>query len=567
MYELKTNLKDFQKTSLKFIKTKEIEKKFAFLFNDTGTGKTIVVLALIVTSLVKSTLIVCPPGLIYNWVDEITKHTNITKNDINIYHGPNRKVLKNKLITITSYSTIASKTDTIKKHHFNRIILDECHNIKNMKTLKFESIYQLKTDSKILMSATPIYNSYDDGMSYISYVSDSDHNRISSMKKHEKIENIKIFLNNHSIQYKKKDVLKLPKKQNINLYVEQNAIEKEFYESLKSYSQNKIIKILNNIKILKNTNNIDKQNLQKLLCNCILVYILRLRQASNSPWIVMKKFKCLKGIKTIEDAVIKFNYCNNNNDDCCPVCLEEVDKSIKASPCGHSWCHECNEKMKNFNIITCPLCRQYIKKRVKIISKNTEDNVQKNKDEDDDDDDEKILKYQTSAKFEKIIELTLNIINNNQKVIITSCWVESLDILRHLFDLKDIKYCYIYGKTSVKNKKQIIDDFEKNNKYNVMFLSMLSSSEGLNLVSCNNMICVDLWWNGSCMKQIKDRIYRIGQTQDVTIYNTITSNTIEKNVMEMVVKKNKISNYIYSKNISSDFDKSFFDKIINLLDF
>lgn len=42
----------------------------------------------------------------------------------------------------------------------------------------------------------------------------------------------------------------------------------------------------------------------------------------------------------------------------CPVCLDECSQgSVYTPPCQHVICSECREKMQQFNLDTCPVCR------------------------------------------------------------------------------------------------------------------------------------------------------------------------------------------------------------------
>ncbi|GET52204.1 DEAD/DEAH box helicase [Rhizophagus irregularis DAOM 181602=DAOM 197198] len=44
---------------------------------------------------------------------------------------------------------------------------------------------------------------------------------------------------------------------------------------------------------------------------------------------------------------------------------------------------------------------------------------------------------------------------------------------------------------------------------------------------------MDPWWNSSIEDQAIDRIYRIGQTQPVSVFRIFIENTIEKHMFEL----------------------------------
>lgn len=79
------------------------------LLNSPGLGKTICSIVNCLRERTdKLTLIVCPSGLVNNWIDEIKKHTTLTNDKIVKYHGKNRKSIgaENAYFFITSYSII-----------------------------------------------------------------------------------------------------------------------------------------------------------------------------------------------------------------------------------------------------------------------------------------------------------------------------------------------------------------------------------------------------------------------------------------------------------------------------
>lgn len=47
---------------------------------------------------------------------------------------------------------------------------------------------------------------------------------------------------------------------------------------------------------------------------------------------------------------------------------------------------------------------------------------------------------------------------------------------------------------------------------------MKAGGSGLSLIGGNHLILMDAHWNPQAEEQAQDRIYRIGQTRDVTIY-------------------------------------------------
>lgn len=79
---------------------------------------------------------------------------------------------------------------------------------------------------------------------------------------------------------------------------------------------------------------------------------------------------------------------------------------------------------------------------------------------------------------------------------------------------------------------KVVEDFEKSES-GVFLISLKAGGTGLNLVSSDTAIIYDPWWNPAIEKQAEDRIYRIGQTKKVIVYQMIVENSIEEKVQHL----------------------------------
>ena len=80
-----------------------------------------------------------------------------------------------------------------------------------------------------------------------------------------------------------------------------------------------------------------------------------------------------------------------------------------------------------------------------------------------------------------------------------------------------------------------------------MFLvSLKAGGTGLNLVGADTVIHYDMWWNPAVENQATDRVHRIGQKQNVSVYKLVTKGTIEEKIVEMQKRKRGIVKKIVS---------------------
>ena len=72
--------------------------------------------------------------------------------------------------------------------------------------------------------------------------------------------------------------------------------------------------------------------------------------------------------------------------------------------------------------------------------------------------------------------------------------------------------------TSVPTRKSMIADFEARAGFNIIVMSPIAAGVGLTVVGANHVIHFERHWNPAKEAQATDRVYRIGQTKDVSIY-------------------------------------------------
>lgn len=104
----------------------------------------------------------------------------------------------------------------------------------------------------------------------------------------------------------------------------------------------------------------------------------------------------------------------------------------------------------------------------------------------------------------------------------------------------------VNGKT--KNIQLILDDVQKNP--GCILVAGDSIAYGMNLQYINYMINFDLPWNPAVLHQRIRRIFRPGQTKNVSIVNLITENTVEQLVYGKIVSKQLLFSDIF--NVSKD---------------
>ncbi len=153
------------------------------------------------------------------------------------------------------------------------------------------------------------------------------------------------------------------------------------------------------------------------------------------------------------------------------------------------------------------------------------------------------MSQELSGKSEKLISITKNILENNEKTLIFTQYKEMGNILETMLKEElDINPLFFHGSLNRNQREDLIKDFQENSDSNVMILSLKAGGTGLNLTAATNVIHYDLWWNPAVEDQATDRTYRIGQDKNVMVHRFITLGTFEEKIDEMINAKKDLAN-------------------------
>ncbi|KAG0435095.1 DNA excision repair protein CSB [Dictyocoela muelleri] len=144
----------------------------------------------------------------------------------------------------------------------------------------------------------------------------------------------------------------------------------------------------------------------------------------------------------------------------------------------------------------------------------------------------------------------------NLKVLIFSQTIEMLNIIEKYIKIKNYKYYRMDGKTVMKSRCALVDDFNKNDEIFIFLLTTRVGGTGLNLTGASRIIIYDPDWNPSTDNQARERAYRFGQTLNIETYRLITKGTIEEKIYTKQLFKTFLSNKVLKGNLSCLFTKT-----------
>ncbi|KAL6898334.1 SNF2 family N-terminal domain-containing protein [Trichoderma evansii] len=528
------------------------------LADDMGLGKTVQMISLILAGGPGSTLIVAPVSVMSNWEQQIRRHVKEEHQpSILVYHGA-RKVDGQELskfdVVITSYGTLAkeldeggSKTLLSQKKNWRRVVLDEGHTIRNVKTKVALAASELKAQSRWVLTGTPIVNSVKDLQSLVKFLhitggieqpeifNTTITRRLMSGER--SAEAILQSLMQDICLRRKKDMkfvdLKLPKKTEYLHRITFLPEEKSKYDAL-----------LSEAKGVLEEYQAKSQSGQKGRFQNVLERLLRLRQSCNHWTLCKARINDLMQLLKDQDVVPLTEknrallqealrlYIDSQED--CAICYDTPTNPVITN-CQHVFCRHCITRAVQLQG-KCPMCRNKLTED-DFLEPAPEGTFDVNLDTDT-----------QSSKTEAMLQIIrATVKNEGSKIVIFSQWTSFLDIVQKQLENAGLKYCRIDGSMSAEKRDKAIDALDNDSETRIMLASLAVCSVGLNLVSADTVILSDSWWAPAIEDQAVDRVHRLGQTRETKIWRLIMEGTVEERVLDVQQEKRDLVNKAFQE--------------------
>lgn len=140
-----------------------------------------------------------------------------------------------------------------------------------------------------------------------------------------------------------------------------------------------------------------------------------------------------------------------------------------------------------------------------------------------------------SGKTETLLELLEPLLEEGQKVLVFSQFVQMLKLMESECAIRNIPTHILTGES--KERQEIVQSFQNDSRPGVFLLSLRAAGTGLNLTTASYVILYDPWWNPAVEAQAIDRSHRIGQTRTVHAYRLIAPGTVEEKIWELQQRK------------------------------
>ncbi|XP_058392157.1 DNA excision repair protein ERCC-6-like isoform X2 [Diceros bicornis minor] len=516
--ELHNQLFEYQKEGVAFLYSLYRDgRKGGILADDMGLGKTVQIIAFLSgmfdASLVNHVLLIMPTNLINTWVKEFVKWTPGMR--VKTFHGPSKdertrnlnRVQQRNGVIITTYQMLINNWQQLSSLNgqqfvWDYVILDEAHKIKTSSTKSAICARAIPASNRILLTGTPIQNNLQELWSLFDFACQGS--LLGTLK------TFKMEYENPITRAREKDAT--PGEKALGFKISENlmAIIKPYF--LRRTKEEVQKKKSSNPEVRLNEKNPDVDaicEMPSLSRKNDLIIWLRLVPLQEE---IYRKFVSLDHIKELLMETRS------------PLAELGVLKKL----CDHP------------RLLSARACHLLNRGAVKFsVQDENEGEDSSDVDHIDQITDDTLM--EESGKMIFLMDLLKRLRDEGHQTLVFSQSRQILNIIERLLKNRHFKILRIDGTiTHLVEREKRINLFQQSKDYSVFLLTTQVGGVGLTLTAATRVVIFDPSWNPATDAQAVDRVYRIGQKENVVVYRLITCGTVEEKIYRRQVFKDSL---------------------------
>jgi SWI/SNF-related matrix-associated actin-dependent regulator 1 of chromatin subfamily A len=164
------------------------------------------------------------------------------------------------------------------------------------------------------------------------------------------------------------------------------------------------------------------------------------------------------------------------------------------------------------------------------------------------------------GKLDSIKDWIDNFIESGEKLVVFTTHTKTVDFLYEKFKSISVK---VDGSVTSVQRQKAVDSFQNDSNVKLFIGNIRAAGIGITLTAASNAAMIEFPWSPGELVQAADRIHRITQTKQVTIWNIVGVDTIEDRIIDILKRKEHVINQVLDgkvyaeSNILSDLIKSY----------
>ncbi|KAH4231684.1 hypothetical protein HBI06_072350 [Parastagonospora nodorum] len=130
----------------------------------------------------------------------------------------------------------------------------------------------------------------------------------------------------------------------------------------------------------------------------------------------------------------------------------------------------------------------------------------------------------------------------DHKVIVFSQFTSMLDLIEPFLRRQGYNFTRYDGSMRNDLREASLHKLREDKRTRVLLCSLKCGSLGLNLTAASRVVIMEPFWNPFVEEQAIDRVHRLNQTVDVTVYRLSIHNSVEERILELQEAKRKLAN-------------------------
>ncbi|KAF2001888.1 hypothetical protein P154DRAFT_618967 [Amniculicola lignicola CBS 123094] len=149
-------------------------------------------------------------------------------------------------------------------------------------------------------------------------------------------------------------------------------------------------------------------------------------------------------------------------------------------------------------------------------------------------------KLTPSTKIRQLLQI-LEKETPDHKVIVFSQFTSMLDLIEPFLRRESYNFTRYDGSMRNDLREASLHKLRNDKRTRVLLCSLKCGSLGLNLTAASRVVIMEPFWNPFVEEQAIDRVHRLNQTVDVTVYRLSIHNSVEERILELQEAKRKLA--------------------------